>query len=269
MQFKAKITQEEKNQVIEWVNNSDLFSERQKYFFRRVAYLTNNIENTCTAGNTYFENNFGRSARTIERWLKDFIGCRCLNVHLVYDGKRVVKRLITISTEVLKNAAKFVSTKLTLKDFKEICKRIKNDATHFHFSSKNDTIFPCDKEAICQPNVAYNNIIDIEKDDLLYKYNKSQKKKVSRNSRPADYDELLKFWVDKNLEGTARAFWKYNTKRAWADIRNWKNAARGWAKKAKYNLAAFKANKTKHTEPYYNNYNGILPDLSYNSWDML
>ncbi|MBQ3943633.1 MAG: hypothetical protein II669_04875 [Elusimicrobia bacterium] len=230
--------------------------------------LTKNIENTCIAGNTYFENKVGRCARTIERWLKAFIDCGCLNVHLVYDGKRVAKRLITISTEVLKNTAKFVSTKLTLKDFKEICKRIKNDATHFHFSSKNDAVFSCDKEAFCQSNVGYNYILGIYKDDILLR-NISQKEKVSKKSRPKNYDELLKFWVGKNLEESAKAFWRYNTKREWADIRNWKRAAKGWAKKAKDNLAAFKANKTKHTEPYSTDYESILPELSYNNWDVL
>ena len=40
----------------------------------------------------------------------------------------------------------------------------------------------------------------------------------------------------------------------------WKRAARGWAKKAKDNLAAFKANKTKHTEPYTVDCESILPD---------
>ena len=172
--------------------------------------MTKNIENTCIAGNTYFENKVGRCARTIERWLKAFIDCGCLNVHLVYDGKRVAKRLITISTEVLKNTAKFVSTKLTLKDFKEICKRIKNDATHFHFSSKNDAVFSCDKEAFCQSNVGYNYILGIYKDDILLR-NISQKEKVSKKSRPKNYDELLKFWVGKNLEESAKAdIWRKN-----------------------------------------------------------
>ena len=112
--------------------------------------------------------------------------------------------------------------------------------------------------------------IDIkEKKDLIYKYIKSTKEKVSKKSRPKNYDELLKFWVGKNLEESAKAFWRYNTKREWADIRNWKRAAKGWAKKAKDNLAAFKANKTKHTEPYSTDYESILPELSYNNWDVL
>ena len=132
MQFITTITKTDKEKVIEWVNNSDHFSEAQKAIFRRIAYLTNNSENTCTAGNSYFEANFGRCARTIQRWLKTFIDCKCLVVHLVYDGKRVVKRLITISAEVLKNAVKIASNKLTLRDFKSICKRIKNDTTNFY-----------------------------------------------------------------------------------------------------------------------------------------
>ena len=272
MQFATTKTKTDKEMVIEWVNNSDQFSETQKAFFRRIAYLTNNSENTCTAGNSYFEANFGRCARTIQRWLKAFIDCKCLVVRLVYDGKRVVKRLISISAEVLKCAAKIASNKLTLKDFKVICKRIKNDITHFHSKSAKD-MFLSDNVAFCQMNVAYNNYNNIldtkEKKDLLYKYNKSKKEKVSRNSRPQNYGEVLKFWVDKNLEGTARAFWKYNTKRAWSNIHNWKRAAIGWAKKAKDNLAAFKANKTKHTEPYSSDYESMLPDLSYNSWDIL
>lgn len=100
MQILLATTPEEKNQVIEWVNNSDHFSEAQKAFFRRIAYLTNNSENTCIAENSYFKANFGKCARTIQRWLKVFIDCKCLVVHLVYDGKRVVKRLITIPARV-------------------------------------------------------------------------------------------------------------------------------------------------------------------------
>lgn len=261
---KATITQEEKKQIIEWVNNCDQFSEAQKAFFRRIAYLTNNRDNVCIAGNSYFEAKFDRCARTIQRWLKVFIDCKCLIVHLVYNGKRVVKRLIYISAEVLKNTSKIASNKLTLRDFKVICKRIKNDTTHFH--STDDNI------VVCQSNVAYNNIniLDTkEKKDLLYKYNKSKKEKVSKNAKPNNYDEVLKFWTDKNLEGIARLFWKYNNKRAWSNIRNWKHAAIGWAKKAAENLAAFKANKTKHTEPYTTDYGSILPDVSYNSWDLI
>ena len=272
MQFITTITKTDKDKVIEWVNNNDHFSEAQKAFFRRIAHLTNNSENACTAGNSYFEANFSRCARTIERWLKAFIDCKCLVVHLVYDGKRVVKRLITISAEVLKNAVKIASNKLTLRDFKAICKRIKNDATNFYSNDSKD-MFSSSNITICQTNVAYNSynyILDTkEKKDLLYKYNKSKKEKVSKKSRPKNYDEVLKLWADKNLEGTAKTFWRYNTKRAWYDIYNWKRAAIGWAKKAKHNLAAFKANKTKHTEPYTTDYESVLPDLSYNSWDAL
>ena len=271
MQFITTITKTDKEKVIEWVNNSDHFSEAQKAFFRRIAYLTNNSENTCTAGNGYFEANFGRCARTIQRWLKTFIDCKCLVVHLVYDGKRVVKRLITISAEVLKNAVKIASNKLTLRDFKAICNCIKNDATNFYSNDSKD-MFSSSNITICLTNVAYNSynyILDTkEKKDLL-RSNKSKKEKVSKNARPKNYDEVLKLWADKNLEGTARDFWKYNTKREWTDIRNWKRAAIGWAKKAKDNIAAFKANKTKHTEPYTTDYKNVLPDLSYNSWNML
>ena len=99
-----------------------------------------------------------------------------------------------------------------------------------------------------------------EKKDLLHKYNKSTKEKVSKKSRPANYDELLKFWVGKNLEGSAKAFWKYNTKRAWSDIRNWKRAAVGWAKKAKDNLDVFKANKTENIQTTID-YKDILPKI--------
>ena len=170
-----------------------------------------------------------------------------------------------------KCAVKIASNKLTLRDFKAICKRIKNDTTNFYSIALND-MFSSDNVAFCQINVAYNsyNYLDTkEKKDLLYKYNKSKKEKNYKKSRPRNYDEVLKLWADKNLEGNAKAFWKYNTKRAWSDIHNWKRAATGWAKKAKDNLAAFKAKKTKHTEPYSTDYESVLPDLSYNNWDML
>ena len=136
------------------------------------------------------------------------------------------------------------------------------------FRAKMTLFFSCDKEAFCQSNVGYNYILGIYKDDILLR-NISQKEKVSKKSRPKNYDELLKFWVGKNLEESAKAFWRYNTKREWADIRNWKYAAKGWAKKAKDNLDVFKANKTKHTEPYSTDYESILPELTYNNWDVL
>lgn len=272
MQVVTTITKTDKEMVIQWVNNSDQFSEAQKAFFRRIAYLTNNSENACTAGNRYFEANFGRCARTIQRWIKAFVDCKCLVVHLVYDGKIVVKRLISISAEVLKSAAKIAFNKLTLRDFKAICKRIKNDTTHFHSIDSKDIFSPI-KVTICQLNVAYsnyNNMLDIkEKKDLLYKYNKSKKEKVSKNSRPKNYDEVLKLWAEEKLEGTAKGFWKYNNKKAWVDIRNWKYAAIGWAKKATENLTAFKVSKTKHKDPYSSDYESVLPDRSYNSWDTL
>lgn len=271
MQFVTTMTKTDKEKVIEWVNNSDHFSEAQKAFFRRIAYLTNNSENACTAGNSYFEANFSRCARTIQRWLKAFIDCKCLIVRLVYDGKRVVKRLISISAEVLKCAAKIASNKLTLRDFKAICRRINNNTILSHSNDSKD-IFSSSNITICQTNVAcnnYNNILGTkEKKDLLYKYNKSKKEKVSKNAKPKNYDEVLEFWSDKKLEGNAVTFWRYNTKRAWSDIHNWKRAAIGWAKKAKHNLIAFKPDKTKHTEPYTTDYENVLPDLSYNSWDI-
>ena len=271
MQFVTTITKADKEMVIQWVNNSDQFSEAQKAFFRRIAYLTNNSENTCTAGNSYFETNFNRCARTIQRWLKAFIDCKCLVVRLVYDGKRVVKRLISISVEILKSTAKIASNNLTLRDFKVICKRIKNDTTNFYSIASKD-IFSSDNVAFCQINVAYNsyNYLDTkEKKDLLYKYNKSKKEKLSKNARPKNYNDVLQLWADKNLEGNAKTFWRYNTKRAWSNIYNWKRTAIGWAKKAKDNTAEFKADKTEHTKPYITDYESILPNPSYNSWDIL
>ncbi len=32
------------------------------------------------------------------------------------------------------------------------------------------------------------------------------------NSRHKNCDEVLKFWAENNLEGSARNFWKYNKK---------------------------------------------------------
>ena len=100
----------------------------------------------------------------------------------------------------------------------------------------------------------------IDKKDLLYKYNKSKKEKVSYESSPKNYDEVSKLWADKKLEGTAKTFWNYNAKRTWANIRNWERAAVGWAKKAKDNLDVFKANKTEDIQTTID-YKDILPKI--------
>lgn len=101
------------------------------------------------AGSGYFEVSFGRCARTI-CWLKAFIDCKCLVIYLVYDGKRVVKRLISISAEVLKSVAKIESSKLILRDCKAICKRINNDTTHCHSNDSKDIFHPLRSSSVNQ-----------------------------------------------------------------------------------------------------------------------
>ena len=115
-----------------------------------------------------------------------------------------------------------------------------------------------------------NSYIPKQKDIVLLNFTPA-KGHEQKGYRPAIVisNEVLEFWSDKKLEGPARTFWRYNTKRAWSDIHNWKRAAIGWSKKAKDNMATFKANKTKHTKPYTMDYESVLPDLSYNSWDIL
>ena len=243
----CKLTLKEKIAVQNYVKHIDISPDLKVLLYRILFLNTDAKDKCCYARNGYFAKDLGKSERTVRRHLKYLKDIDFITTTIVRKGKYIVSRVIHIAQSLVEKAIKFA--KKTAQKAKAKKAHSKANGHQCGLSSKISE--------------------DIEKKDLLYKYNKSKKEKVSRNSRPQNYGEVLKFWVDKNLEGTARAFWKYNTKRAWSNIHNWKRAAIGWAKKAKDNLAAFKANKTKHTEPYYNNYNGILPDLSYNSWDML
>ena len=257
--FSIAGTPEERAALVKMVYEDDSIYDAARDLFAQTEFLSRNSK-TCFASNAYFAKYLNKSIRSVSRYISQLVKAGYLYINLIWKDGRVDKRIIALNISKLKER---VVNKV--KTATEIFNRNVKTTTRefFRFMNngcKSGNVYTCGVE---------KGFKDKDKKDLLYKYNKSKKEKVSRNSRPADYDELLKFWVDKNLEGTARAFWKYNTKRAWADIRNWKRAARGWAKNAKDNLAAFKANKTKHTEQSYSVYEDVLPDLSYNSWDIL
>ena len=241
----CKLTSEEKIAVQNYIKHIDISPDLKVLVYRILFLNTEAKDKCCYARNAYFAKDLGKSERTVRRDLKYLKDIDFISTTIIRKGKYIVSRFIHIAQSLVEKAIKFA---------KETAQKAKAKKAH--------------SKANVQP-YGLSSIVSIdikEKKDLIYKYIKSTKEKVSKKSRPKNYDELLKFWVDKNLEGSARAFWKYNTKRAWSDIRNWKRAAKGWAKKAKDNIAAFKVNKTKHTEPYTTDYKNVLPDLSYNSW---
>lgn len=241
----CKLTPEEKIAVQNYIKHIDISPDLKSLVNRILFLITEAKDKCCYARNAYFAKDLGKSERTVRRDLKYLKGIDFISSTIIRKGKYIVGRVIHITQSLVEKAIKFA---------KETAQKAKAKKAH--------------SKANVQP-YGLSSIVSIdikEKKDLIYKYIKSTKEKVSKKSRPKNYDELLKFWADKNLEGSARAFWKYNTKRAWSDIRNWKRAAKGWAKKAKDNIAAFKVNKTKHTEPYTTDYKNVLPDLSYNSW---
>ena len=244
----CKLTPEEKIAVQNYIKHIDISPDLKLLVNRILFLITEARDKCCYARNAYFAKDLGKSERTVRRGLHYLQGIDFISSTIIRKGKYIVGRVIHITQSLVEKAIKFA---------KETAQKAKAKKAHSKANGQ-----PYDLASIVS--------IDIkEKKDLIYKYIKSTKEKVSKKSRPANYDELLKFWVDKNLECSARAFWKYNTKRVWADIRNWKRAALGWAKKAKDNLAAFKANKTKHLEAYATVYDEILPEVAYNSWDML
>ena len=216
-------------------------SNNLRMIIGRIIYLINlSPDKDCYAHNSYFAKQFKKSERTIQLWLKTLKDLGYLTIKYTWKGTKIANRFISISTEFLAKIANRMYKKT---------EEVKND----------------DPKANCVGNCAVNKKLNLdteEKKDLLYKYNKSEKEKKNDKSRPKDYNEVLKLWSDKNLEGIAKAFWRYNTQRVWADIRNWKHAAIGWARKEKYNLAAFKANKSKDKQKI-TDYKNILPDLSF------
>lgn len=242
----CELTLEEKIAVQNYVKHTDISPDVKLLVYRILFLNTEAKDKCCYARNGYFAKDLGKSERTVRRHLKYLKDIDFISTTIIRKGKYIVSRVIHIAQSLVEKAIKFA---------KKTAQKAKAKKAH---SKANGHQYGLSSEVSK----------DKEKDDILLR-NISQKERISRKSRPANYDELLKFWTDKKLEGTARTFWRYNTKRAWADIRNWKRAAIGWAKKAKDNLAAFKANKTKHTEQSYSVYNEILPELSYNSWDML
>ena len=221
--------------------------ERLNYNLRMLLgqiIYTNNLRGAgCYTHNAHFAKNFNKSESTIKRWLKILKDLGYITIKYVWEGTKIVNRFISISAEFL---AKILD---------KIHKKAREAENGF--AKPNDP-----GNELVSNKVITNNKVNTN--------NKiSAKDKILKKSKPGNYDELLNFWANKKLEGSPKDFWNYNAKREWTDIRNWKRAAKGWAKKAKENIAAFKANKTKHTEAYATVYEDILPDLSYNSWDML
>ena len=257
--FSIAGTPEERAALVKMVYEDDSIYDAAKDLFAQTEFLSRNSK-TCFASNAYFAKYLNKSIRSVSRYISQLVKAGYLYINLIWKDGRVDKRIIALNISKLKER---VVNKV--KTAAEIFNRNVKTTTREFFrfmnnSCKSGNVYTCGVE----------RCFKIDKKDLLYKYNKSKKEKVSRNSRSQNYDEVLKLWADKNLEGSAKTFWNYNTKRAWSDIRNWKHAAIGWAKKAKHNLDAFKANKTKHTEPYYpNDYESILPNLPYNSWNIL
>lgn len=246
-----ELTDEQRAALSNYIKSDINLHRDLKLFFNRIIFLSLDAEaKECCAGNEYFAQAFKKDPRTIRRWLKKLQDLKYITIELTRSGKMVIRRTIQIAQELLVKIVNIVARKASSKKP--------------HSNAK------------CPANVLYNiynNILidNKEKKDILYKYNISKKEKISNKpnkSKPTNYTELLKFWNTKNLESNARAFWKYNTKREWADIRNWKRAAIGWDKKALYNFAAFRANKTKDKQTTLD-YLDILPDLSYNSWNTL
>jgi len=209
---------------------------------------TNNLRGAgCYTHNAHFAKFFNRSERTIKRWLKILKDLGYISIKYVWEGTKIVNRLISISAEFLA----------------KILDKIHKKAREA-------------ENGVGKPNVPGNGLVSNKvntnnkniHNNKVNTNNKISADKIFKKSKPGNYDELLNFWADKKLESSPKDFWNYNAKREWAGIRNWKRAARGWARKAKDNLAAFKANKTKDKQTTLD-YLDILPELSYNSWDIL
>ena len=256
--FSIAGTPEERAALVKMVYEDDSIYDAARDLFAQTEFLSR-YSKTCFASNAYFAKYLNKSIRSVSRYISQLVKAGYLYINLIWKDGRVDKRIIALNISKLKER---VVNKV--KTAAEIFNRNVKTTTREFFRFMNNgfrmgNVYTCGVEKGFKYRYK-------EKKDLLYKYNKSKKEKVSKNARPKNYDEVLKLWADKNLEGPARDFWKYNTKRGWANIHNWKHAAIGWAKKAKDNIAAFKVNKTKHTEPYTTDYKNVLPDLSYNSW---
>ena len=251
--FSIAGTPEERAALVKMVYEDDSIYDAARDLFAQTAFLSRNSK-TCFASNAYFAKYLNKSIRSVSRYISQLVKAGYLYINLIWKDGRVDKRIIALNISKLKER---VVNKV--KTAAEIFNRNVKTTTREFFRFMNNSlkmgnVYTCGVEKCFK---------DKEKKDLLYKYNKSKKskkEKASRNSRPQNYDEVLKLWANKNLEGSPKAFWNYNTKRAWADIRNWKRAAKGWAKKAKDNLDVFKANKTENIQTTID-YKDILPKI--------
>ncbi len=279
--FSISGTPEQRAALLKMVRDDDSLYDGARDLIVQAEFLSRNSKNVCFASNAYFAKYLNKSVRTVSRYISQLVKAGYLCINLIWKDGRVDKRIIALNIAKLKEhivnkvktAAEILNrnVKTTTREFfrlvnngfssENTCNSERNNSSASQKPHSNANVYTYDVDK------GFKVSDTKEKDDLLLR-NKSQKEKVLKRSRPENYDEVLKLWTDKNLEGTARAFWRYNTKRAWADIRNWKRAAIGWVRKAKDNLAAFKANKTKNKQTT-TNYNSILPDLSYNNWDIL
>ena len=242
-------TPEERVALVKMVYEDDSIYDAAKDLFAQTEFLSRNSK-TCFASNAYFAKYLNKSIRSVSRYISQLVKAGYLYINLIWKDGRVDKRIIALNISKLKE---HVINKV--KTAAEIFNRNVKTTTREFFrfinnGCKRGNVYTCGVE----------KYFKIDKKDLLYKYNKSKKEKVSYESSPKNYDEVSKLWADKKLEGTAKTFWNYNAKRTWANIRNWERAAVGWAKKAKDNLDVFKANKTEDIQTTID-YKDILPKI--------
>lgn len=216
--------------------DKNLTPPEKQVFNRIVWFISQAKDKRCYALNKYLAEQFGKSERTIRRYLHKLRELKYIVTSVTQLGRFCLERTIEIASELLdkinNNAPKNKATPPVINVEKSV---------------NNYTVKSHDVPNV-RPNVRDNNTnrlnIDIkEKKDILYKYNISKKEKIIINSKPQSYDQVSGYWEKMHLQGNAQHFWNYNTKKSWSNIRNWKRAAIGWARKVSENLAAFKANK--------------------------
>ncbi|MGN0730795.1 MAG: helix-turn-helix domain-containing protein [Treponema sp.] len=269
--------------------------ERLNYNLRmllgQIIYTINLRGSGCYTHNSHFAKNFNRSERTIKRWLKILKDLGYISVQYIWEGTKIVNRFIGISAELFDKISDEIHKK-TDKAENSVAKPnvpgngpVINKVLPREDISSNEDIYTrvrakkVNGDNLSEAENTTNNhnresywqlidrkipVFNRETSRLNELIKQHTKQRMLFRKAPTNY--ALELTIDslfnkfRSMKNRIKAVEKA-VKNGWINI--------GGGCRNKYKRAAFKANKTKHTEPCTTDYGSALPDVSYNRWDLI
>ena len=186
------------------VRYDDDFSANAKLLYGEITALCNE-KGYCWASNDYFSQLYGKSKRTVIRWINDLVNKNYIQSKISKEDGNI--RLISIAEPLV--------TKMSLP------------------SDKNVTT-PSDK------NVTHNNtIINNTLNNNSYIYSSNSRDKNKKKFIPPTIEEVREYAKSRNSNVDVQKFYDYYSVAKWHDkdgkpVKNWKQRLITWESNNRY-----------------------------------